>query len=280
MGIFRRRPGQPDEPAAQATPQFLDLSEGELAWLGELRASLPVGVGGDPAALGRFYDEALDAWQATPVTEREDPNRLVNAIGVGVGDLVCARVAGARWVVFVDDAGADLAVVAGTDNSTIFPTGAVGKRWSDGVRRWLPDFVEWAAGRLEAWAVEPSAEVRALAAFALEHAVRSVVPEGGPLVPFCMVESPDGRSLQRFVGELGESVARARDHARSSGAARAAVAWDGYLTVEGRRDDALFVEASDAGQGSIVLAQRYASDRSGTRAVGSVVDVGNGGPLL
>lgn len=127
---------------------------------------------------------------------------------------------------------------------------------------------------------ETSGEAFDLASFALQHAVRSIVPEGGPLIPFSMLESTQGRSLQRFAGELGESVERARAHVRGSGAVRAAVAWDGYLTADGRRDDAVFVEASDAGGVSVVVAHRYVETPDGTEAVGSPLIVGHGAPLL
>ncbi|MCU1430973.1 MAG: hypothetical protein JWP95_78, partial [Actinotalea sp.] len=55
-----------------------------------------------------------------------------------------------------------------------------------------------------------------LADLALAHAVRSVVPEGGPLIPFAMVETAEGRSLARFVGELGEAQEKARAHVRTT----------------------------------------------------------------
>ena len=128
--------------------------------------------------------------------------------------------------------------------------------------------------------VQPSPQVQHLASMALEHAVRSVVPEGGPLIPFCLLETAEGRSLHRFAGELGAAVEHARAHVRSSGAARAAVAWDGYLTADCRREDAMFVEASEAGQPSIVMAHRYVEHPDGAQAVGGPLGVGRGEPLL
>lgn len=125
-----------------------------------------------------------------------------------------------------------------------------------------------------------SAPAEALASFALAHAVHSIVPEGGPLVPFCLVETADGRSLVRFVGDLEEGVAMAREHVRTSGALRAAVAWDGYLRTGTSREDALFVEASEAGGPSVVLAQRYRPEPGATAAVGEPFEVTRGAPLL
>ena len=120
-----------------------------------------------------------------------------------------------------------------------------------------------------------------LALFALTHAVRSVVPEGGPLIPFAMVETTDGRALARFVGDLEEAQARARDHVRASSAVRAAVAWDGYLTVEGVRTDALFVEAGEPGTAGIVLAHRYRDAGAGpAEAIGRPILVDPARPPL
>ena len=93
---------------------------------------------------------------------------------------------------------------------------------------------------------------------ALDHGIDSVT-EGGPLIPFALTETSDGRDLSRFATEtLEEGQARARDHVRAAGADRAAIAYDGYLTVEGDRNDAIFVEAQERGEGySVMFAQRY-----------------------
>ncbi|MDM7855497.1 hypothetical protein [Cellulomonas alba] len=130
---------------------------------------------------------------------------------------------------------------------------------------------------------EPSDEVKALAELALTHAVTSVVPEGGPLIPFAIVETVGGdRSLQRFVDELSAAQQRARDAIRSAPpqAARAAVAWDGYLTMDGQRQDAVFVEVSDRGLPSVVLAHRYHDAPGSAEPIGSAVLVERRGPLL
>lgn len=93
---------------------------------------------------------------------------------------------------------------------------------------------------------------------ALDHGVESVT-DGGPLVPFVLVEGAEGRELTRFVADtLEEGQARAREHAAASGAERVAVAYDGYLTVQGERSDAVFVEAQERGtDATAIFAQRY-----------------------
>lgn len=119
---------------------------------------------------------------------------------------------------------------------------------------------------------------------ALDHGVESVA-EGGPLIPFAITETSEGRALARFVTEtLEEGQVRAREHVGAAiDAERAAIAYDGYLTVEGARSDAIFVEAQERGEGeAVVFAQRY---RPGGRfkkfaTVGNAAFVGSGDPLL
>ena len=107
--------------------------------------------------------------------------------------------------------------------------------------------------------IDASEELADLAFFALDHAVDSV-SAGGPLVPFAVTEDGDGRNLTRFAAEsLEEGQANARESALTAeNAMRVAIAFDGYLTVEGERSDAVFVEAQERGKESgIILAQRY-----------------------
>lgn len=122
----------------------------------------------------------------------------------------------------------------------------------------------------------------ALAELALGHAVTSVVPEGGPLIPFAIVENAEGhRALNRFMDELTAAQQHARDEVRSAPTAvRAAIAWDGYLTLDGQRQDAVFVEASDRGRASIVVAHRYRDVPGAAEPIGGPVMVERGGPLL
>lgn len=117
----------------------------------------------------------------------------------------------------------------------------------------------------------------------LDHAAESVIASGGPLTPFCRTEGVDGRRQQtRCVAEtLEEGLEAAREKVRqSTGMQWALVAWDGYLTLDGTRTDAVFVEASDAGNSqSIILAQRYVAGTTVHR-LGGVVLAGRGEPLF
>lgn len=124
-----------------------------------------------------------------------------------------------------------------------------------------------------------SPEVKELALFALAHGVDCVIPDGGPMPPFVMVETAAGKSLVRFVG-VEDPLTAMRNHLAASGGIRGAMVWDGYLTDEGVRTDAVFVEASDAGRGSLVLAHRYTQSDAGASVVGRPMLISLGRPLL
>ena len=96
--------------------------------------------------------------------------------------------------------------------------------------------------------------------FTLDHGVESV-SEGGPLIPFMVVERPGGRKLRRFVSEtlegsqaaMREAVAGLDDDATAY-----AMAYDGYFTHEGKKWDAILVEAAERGATSgVFFVQRY-----------------------
>jgi len=133
-----------------------------------------------------------------------------------------------------------------------------------------------------------SEEAGALAEFALRHAVTSIVPEGGPLIPFVIVEAEGKHTLHRFMGELlQECEANARAFAsRQKHAKRVALAIDGYIRIDGERWDALVAEASEKGAGaSVIIAQRYRETLGSlgtpteTAPVGDEIILGEGHPL-
>ena len=104
--------------------------------------------------------------------------------------------------------------------------------------------------------------------------------------PFAVVDGSPTQNHQPhpFDGEPARALQEARSWVRTTGAARAAVAWFGRLPGEG--GDAVFVEASDAGAPSLVVAHRYGAvsyDEGRTRParpVGDPLVLGQGVPLL
>ena len=97
---------------------------------------------------------------------------------------------------------------------------------------------------------------------ALDHAVFSIKDNGEALIPFSLTEDSSGqRTLTRHVAERIEvGVEEGKKHIESSKdqIERYALAYDGYLTVDGLRWEALFVEAGDKlGAFGVLLCQRY-----------------------
>jgi hypothetical protein len=113
---------------------------------------------------------------------------------------------------------------------------------------------------------------------ALDHGTGSI-EQGGPLVPFVMTEG-EQRQLTRFVADkYGESVARAREHVAcpSGSTERWALAYDGIVTLEGVRTDAIFVEAGKRGiYHRVIFAQRYQAGPDGRalRPIGNAAYLG------
>jgi hypothetical protein len=108
----------------------------------------------------------------------------------------------------------------------------------------------------------PAESLAELAIYTLKHAFYSLGAGDGVLVPFVMADSDsEGRILHRF--EAG-TPDRARDRAHQwlDGAdpaiVRYAFAWDGHITIDEVRWDAVFVEAGDrALPNGLLLCQRY-----------------------
>jgi len=100
------------------------------------------------------------------------------------------------------------------------------------------------------------------------------------LVPFLLVEAGGERSLERFMADtLEDSLEKAREAASSLPPEpnAYALAHDGYLHMEGRKFDAVFVEGAERGKESgFILTQRYSPKLliKGFRVVGNPAFLG------
>lgn len=133
---------------------------------------------------------------------------------------------------------------------------------------------------IEGWRRDLSTDLRRLAEIALSQALDIIVREGGPMPPLVVLDRPSGPVLGRFDGEPRAALSRARAYVTACDADRAAVAWDGYLTVGGIRQDAVVVAASDRGRTGVVVAHRHRETVEGTVVVGRPVLIGPTDPLL
>jgi hypothetical protein len=117
---------------------------------------------------------------------------------------------------------------------------------------------------------------------ALDHAVASIGDSGGPLTPFSMCDEVCGKkTLTRYAAErLEESVAQGKQRIEEAKAdlLRYAFAWDGFVTIEGKKWDAILVEAGDkVAETGILLCQRYQKKgffRKGVEPVGNPALIG------
>ena len=128
-------------------------------------------------------------------------------------------------------------------------------------------------------------ELLDLAFLALDHGFGSIKDgKSGILIPFVMFEHAKGRSLNRYVADTAqESV----EHALAAvpglppGTSRYAVAFEGYITLEGKRWDAIIVEAGQTGfpQGE-TFCLRYQKKKGlfarGYETVGNAIHLGSG----
>jgi hypothetical protein len=104
---------------------------------------------------------------------------------------------------------------------------------------------------------EPSEKLMALIFKALDHGINSIEDGSGPLIPFVLTET----TLDRFAAELLEvGLQEARNYVSKfdESVCEYAIAYDGFVTVENTKYDAIFVEAAERGNPSgFVYAQRY-----------------------
>jgi hypothetical protein len=120
---------------------------------------------------------------------------------------------------------------------------------------------------------------------ALDHGIGSISDASGEtLIPFLISQDGSGRQLKRFVADtFEESVGMARaDAARLPQQTElVALAFDGFITVEGTRWDAVIVQAQRRGNPRCAtFAQRYKRDGSRIEAVGNPASLGDGEPLF
>jgi hypothetical protein len=114
---------------------------------------------------------------------------------------------------------------------------------------------------------------------AIDHGFASVEGGGGPLIPFTMLVDQSGqKKLTRFaMGKLEDGVQAAKNSVTSTDAtAMYAIAWGGFITLEGRKWDAIYVEAGEAqAEFGVLFCQRYTTAKKGFLRRTRSVRVGN-----
>ena len=97
---------------------------------------------------------------------------------------------------------------------------------------------------------------------AIDHGIHSIADGVGPLIPFTIIEKSNGEKvLARFVTErIEDGLGKAKKHIEENKAdiERYAIAWDGFVTIEGKKWDAILVESGDKFQDNgYLMCQRY-----------------------
>jgi hypothetical protein len=107
---------------------------------------------------------------------------------------------------------------------------------------------------------------------AIDHGLSSVEDARGPLIPFTLVlqDHPDPKqrqlTLTRHAGEYLEDCLLAAQNSITpeSGGLMYSLAWDGFVTIDGRKWDAILVEAGDSfNADGVIFAQRYEAKETG-----------------
>jgi hypothetical protein len=113
---------------------------------------------------------------------------------------------------------------------------------------------------------------------AVDLGFASVSRDGEPFVVFAIFDTSEGGIIGNYVCEtVAKSKEAARQDIRCLARSAYALAWDGYLTVDKDRHEAVFVEVSEPGMAqALSFAQRYTrhGDRSGKEKIGKIVFVG------
>ena len=135
---------------------------------------------------------------------------------------------------------------------------------------------------MTAW-TESSDAAREVAFLVLDRALDSL-DDSGPMIPFAVVGSGEVLRLHRFVAEtLEEGIDQGRAWLAQLPLEvdRAALAFDGYLTKDGDRFDAIYVEVHERGAvASVAIAQCYVPGPAPVEAIGNPAVVGDRAPLL
>ena len=96
---------------------------------------------------------------------------------------------------------------------------------------------------------------------ALDHGYDSLSNSGGPLIPLVFYHSQGENKIERFVcNRIEEGITKAVKFVQENKEIIDiyAIVWDGFITIDNHRQEAIFVEAGEKDlKDSLILAQRY-----------------------
>jgi hypothetical protein len=121
--------------------------------------------------------------------------------------------------------------------------------------------------------VDPYAAMYALAGHGLRHGLSTASPEGAFYAFLMGTERSGKRALVRFITETPEEGRAAGQRcARDQGFVICAFVWDGYVTLEKGKTDAILAEVSQIGRAkTILLVQPYTFEDGDPVPVGGIL---------
>jgi hypothetical protein len=129
-----------------AEPRIEPLSEGERKWIEAhlriARSFVALYTGVEPSGALPTPDVLDAAWAGwLPQWEAQDPNAIINAVGMVIGEHLIAAL-GLMWVVATDEHGSELAVHGEPCNVLVFPANLVGKRFASRTTGFIAPLLE------------------------------------------------------------------------------------------------------------------------------------------
>ncbi len=127
------------------TPRIEPLGDAERKWIdAHLRIARSFVAGYarveiEPLPPAEALDAAWSAW--LPDWERHDPNNIINAVGVVIGEHLIAAL-GLQWVLATDEYGTELAVHGEPNNVLVFPANVVAKRFESRTTGFIAPLLE------------------------------------------------------------------------------------------------------------------------------------------
>ncbi|GEK22499.1 hypothetical protein CXY01_30190 [Cellulomonas xylanilytica] len=132
--------------------QVEPLNAAELVWAAQHREIISGLCAGtvDTQTLGDLFDRVQAIWLQSEVQDRTDPESLVHAFGVSLGDLVAQRVPALLWGSAPGDGSAELVLTHPQVDLVVFPVAAVAQAWGEAPVGWVAQYVDEAStGALE-----------------------------------------------------------------------------------------------------------------------------------
>jgi len=122
------------------------LNAAETVWAAQHREIITGLCSGtvDTQSLGDLFDRVQAIWLQS--ADRTDPESLVHAFGVSVGDLVAQRVPGLVWGSAHGNGAPELVLTHSDHDLVVLPLTAVATSWGHAPVGWVSEYVHDASG--------------------------------------------------------------------------------------------------------------------------------------